>query len=141
MNLDLKWNLWSRDAETFPAEALAALQRAFANKAHAVTVYTAPRKEIRFGTVVVTGHSATVDFYTVWDQPHELCSCPEQIDAAWGWFSEGFDDGSPIGARVTRCVSAHSFKGLLRAIDRLEAELLKADEEAWAEFSTRFEVK
>lgn len=25
MNLDLKWSLWSRDAETFPAEALAAL--------------------------------------------------------------------------------------------------------------------
>ena len=150
LTFDLKWSLWTprRSAwtERNPAytKMYDAMRDAFNGRRNAVTVYTAPRKEIRFGTVTVSKGKAHVDFRAVWDSPHDQSPTGEQenVDAIHEYFCGGlgYDEGdpeSPLGARVTKLVRARSFTKLMERIDACETQLLteeKLAHEAFTEF-------
>lgn len=146
-DVDLKWGLWSPDKSIWEERAPGVwkkLERAFKGTGPAVTVHTAPRKEIRYGTVEVWKGHATVRFGSIWDEPS--CHVPESVpesrfekarEAIWEWFSGdyGFWDGdpeSPIGALVETGwdpIRARSFDALMRKIDAMEADLLNQESE------------
>jgi hypothetical protein len=74
---DLKWSLWSQDEEHWKGycrrgDVWGAMKAAFLGEGPPVTVFTAPRKEIRYGRVYVTEGGATGYFRTEWDEPHCL---------------------------------------------------------------------
>lgn len=147
--LDLKLSLWGADRRYWEeqgcGDTYTALEAAFSGAVPAFTVYTAPKKEIRFGTVTVSKGRATVDFRTVWDSPR--CHVPEHVEAGEAadaaadiihdYFCdyEGYDEGdpeSPIGARVTRTLQKRpreSFRAFMGRIDKCEDELLKVESE------------
>lgn len=135
--VDLKWSLWVRspeDMDEYAPGLSARLEDAFKGGVRQI-VYTAPRKEIRFGTVTVDKGKAYVDFRAVWDEPR--CLLPESlsmddlaVDRLTDWFinRDGFEDeDSPVGARVERVVEAESFPQLMAAIDKCEDELLELE--------------
>jgi len=139
--VDLKWALWSADAEYWTehqaTDALEAMKLALAGEGTAV-IYTAPRKEIRFGTVVVTKSKAEVDFKAVWDSPNDLADDESQVQPISEWFEEyDGDPDDPIGAHVTRTIEAGDLETILRKVDECEADLLAEEKdrsEAFDEF-------
>lgn len=147
--VDLKWSLWTEDESTWEEyrakDVLEKVKAAFEG-GEQFTVYTAPRKEIRYGSVTVSKGKAVVEFNAVWDSPQSLL--PDglwendlAVDAVHDWFCnhEGFLDGdpeSPVGARVMRTVEAKSFPELLQAVDACEADLLQEEQEAGKELDS-----
>jgi len=143
-SIDLKWALWSRDPSYWREHGhkshLDIIRRAFAGTRSPVTVYTAPRKEIRSGTVTIGKGQAAVNFVAVWDSP--ACLVPEDVPdelredaehkiSEWLIGGEGFRwyQESPVGARIDRTVKARSFKALMGKIDDCEADLICAEQE------------
>lgn len=148
--VDLKWSLWTADRgiwDEYAPGAWSEMRKAFFGKSDEVTVHTAPRKEIRYGTVEVREGEAFVSFRAIWDAPN--CHVPEhvpedQIDEASetiaSWFddNEGYEDGdteSPVAAQVIRKVKADSFPKLMRKIDECEEQLLREEQEASEHFA------
>lgn len=119
--VDLKWSLWGEASywANYP-EVVEAMQQAFrgGEEAH---INTSPRKEIRFGTVVVSKGEAEVDFYVEWDRPDGALEAE--------FFEEHNDDGEPIPASIIRKVKAKTFDRLMRGIDQAENDLLTLERE------------
>lgn len=144
-NIDFKWSLWMSDMSVWDAETREASKLAFAGEGAPVIIHTAPRKEIRYGTVVISQGKANVEFYAVWDSPIDLIpeNCPkkwkkkmkEEIETYFT-FGYGFYDGgeNPIGASVQNEVTASTFEELLQKIDTHEEELLELERESSKEF-------
>lgn len=140
MKVDLKWSLWSKDSsywdEMNATAQLKAVKAAFLG-GEPVKLVTAPRKEIRFGTVFVTKGCAMVEFSAVWDDPRSLL--PDELsmedlatDAVHDWFCGflGYLDGdpeSPIGAQVVKMVEANDFEVPMNGIDACEEELIEQE--------------
>lgn len=82
--VDLKWSLWSEHEEHWEEHApktLAALKAGIDDgnlleHGGYIRILTAPRKEIRSGTVCIFAHEgrikATVEFRQEWDEPYDL---------------------------------------------------------------------
>jgi len=79
--IDLKWSLWSKDAdhfEKYAPETLKHLKAGFAGDfdehGDTIVVTTAPRKEIRFGKVVLDpkAGTVTVTFNSEFDDDEEV---------------------------------------------------------------------
>lgn len=148
LTADLKWSLWSADRETWAnhhaGKTWDAMENAFHGKGPAVRLYTAPRKEIRFGTVTVETGRATVELKTGWDStvdhvPEEVPEeYREEVSAAIErWFCErhGYmDEDMPTGAMATDEFEADSFDRLMERIDALEEVLMQKESEASDEF-------
>lgn len=133
LNVDLKWSLWSADRdhwEECAKDAYDRIAKAFTGEAPPVCVYTAPRKEIRYGTVVIEKNKARVTFQAGWDDP--LYQVPSEIpedkheqaaEAITEWHRDryGFiDSETPAGAVVEGVVVDGDFKSFMQSIDDYE---------------------
>lgn len=156
LSVDLKWSLWSADWMTWnektgqpdleaePGYMWKRMEQAFDGSARPVRVHTAPRKEIRFGTVYITQGQAEVDFEAVWDEAYCLVelvkwSLPDElvdqaIEHIRNWFYEDEpimvnEDGDNLGAQIGDVIFAESFDALMEAIDLRETQLLMIEGE------------
>src|SRR5215467_10277843 len=73
IELDLKWSLWSEERGAFPDGVVDAILLAWSGSGD-LEIRTAPKKEIRFGTVIVRSGGADVEFNYEWDDPEDLAS-------------------------------------------------------------------
>ena len=147
VEIDLKWILWTTDESIwtdYAPEAWALLQ-AYPEE---LTIHTAPRKEIRFGTVVFQcdGDSETCKevrvhggMNTEWDERESLLS-------DLGYKLENFN-GDDIGfmldmlddhmmnmdfpPRISFDKTFPTLQEAIAFVDEMEYDLLKQDEEAW----------
>lgn len=107
--VDLKHSLWSADAETWQERAPEVLFHLRAMYENTLYLTLAPNKEIRYGTVTITG-SAECE-----DAPAEL--------TAVGRFESHFDSGKVVARDFT--IQADSVDALLAAVDKEEAILIR----------------
>lgn len=146
MKIDLKHSLWSAHPDTWmdhEPEKYPALVEAI-ERGERVTVYTAPRKEVRSGTVEVWKTSGTynadVRFHAEWDDAESHLSHLgleesdlERVEAAL----PRNDNGDP-GISCDDTVTADTFEELLKKIDEIEERLIAVEEEQWTEFESQF---
>jgi hypothetical protein len=137
-DIDLRWSLWTADEDGFAEndhnqKVLDAMKAAFAG-GRPVTVNTAPKKEIRFGSVDITKGTANVHFSFEWDEDYEHLYRVEEIAP----------DLSPKEERDAResismflCelenyqdreIKADTFAELMAAIDKVESDLLESEQ-------------
>ena len=141
--VDLKWSLWQESEDEWEDYAPGVYQKlkdAFLGDGAEIRVHTAPRKEIRFGDVVISEGKAEVNFRAIWDSPSALVpdACPEFLrdemeELITSYFSEKdgyyYDYEDPIGASVVQSLSAVSFDKLMGEIDDLENKLVSEEGE------------
>ena len=149
INIDLKFSLWSKHIEDFDERApeCAKLLRAFPES---LTIHTAPKKEIRYGTVTIkcngdeqtcTSIRAHGKFYCEWDEPEDLVG---DLDLDDGCISDEeyqnraeniqqamFDLDFPPS--IDFDITAPTLDSILECIDNVEDDLLEANEKAWEE--------
>ena len=149
IHMDLKWSLWSKYIEDIEERApeVAKLLRAYPEK---LTIYTAPKKEIRYGNVTIecngdaetcTSIRAYGHFYCEWDEPGDLVA---DLDLDDGCISDEehqnraeniqqalFDMEFP--PRIDFDITAPTLDSILECIDKVENDLLEANEKAWEE--------
>lgn len=137
VSVDLKWGLWSRDFSTWDDQAPGVLIDLFDAliRGETVTIRTAPRKEIRFGSVDIvpdgTRLRAHGSFSAGWDDPRELADgyfIPEELYDAFV-ASIPFTSSGP-GVEIEFDVSADDLEQLFAQIDREEDRLLAKEERA-----------
>ena len=101
-------------------------------------IRTAPRKEIRFGSVLVSKGQADVEFSFEWDDPHDLAaSVDDRLDDGMSdeeheWVSGLVADylaENHCEFRRHRVLSEDDFGRLMEAIDRVEEELLEGEKD------------
>jgi len=148
IKIDLKWSLWTTDVDIWADRADDALKRLRElAPGDRVTIYTCPKKEIRYGQVIVDrtpeGYSAEATFHDEWD-PHEDNIC----DMARGHHLEdeqlrdlvqeapNTDEGEP-GVSVKETVSATTFEELLEKVDKVEGKLIQESEAAYDQLAHR----
>jgi len=146
VDVDLKWSLWSADEETFEeyAPGIAARMRAaHSGEGKPLLLRTAPRKEIRFGAVLISKGTAEVEFSFEWDEPHELAASVDDrletgmSDEEHDWVSGLVADylaASYCEFRRERVISEEDFGKLLEAVDKVEEELLEGEKGLSAAF-------
>src|SRR5512137_184625 len=147
--VDLKWSLWSADPDYWEehdgGEVLAAMRAALAG-GDVVEVVTAPRKEIKFGRVLVGEGRANVSFRSEWDSISDLLGELGEDTASVEMATEWFLDqglllyGEPCGAHVQEQIQARCLEDLLARVDELEERLDKEDR-ATAERFARFRLE
>lgn len=153
INIDLKYSLWEDNKDEWSAYGLEKtydqIKAAFEGTGSPVKVSTAPRKEIRYGSVRISKGEAIVEFVSLWDEPY--CHIPEDFpqdkksqemaeQMIVDWFTEkyGFldwDYDSPIGASVQDIVNADNFEDLMTIINNLESNLLMMESEHSEQFN------
>ena len=147
IRVDLKWSAWSKHRDPWDDytpeiwEKLAALPIG-----QSVTVRSAPRKEIRYGTVEIShvAHptrpegfwEAQAMFQDVWDSSGYLAgSLGLDDEAGEGALCEklriGLGDSFTI--QVSNSVEAPTFEKLMAAIDRIEDDLIEQNKQTWEE--------
>jgi hypothetical protein len=149
--VDLKWSLWSKDRSTLEGYApglVQQIERALADKEQ-LELYTAPRKEIRFGKVTFDVHEVDVFFRADWDEassqmeridgwPLSFPAQREAEDAIIGWYRDR--GGNSYGENVVRSTETFDPRGMsldevLARIDAVEERLLADEWQASAEFA------
>jgi hypothetical protein len=142
LEVDLKWSLWSAECVTWEdygyGEALRLMEEALGG-GEPVTIHTAPRKEIRYGSVEVGEKIAFIQFRTEWDELHDLADTlgiapadheameslemilPSNGNGEFGVLEEASLEG------IT------SLEELLTRVDGVEKDLLEADAIAWTD--------
>lgn len=146
-HVDLKYALWSPSRSYWEDQNLAPVydrvEAAWLGKAPPVRIYTSPRKEIRFGTVLVERHRFVGHFYTQWDDPRELMDTLE-LPCEYDGDEQAFRDSLPWpswyhgaedpGVEIEFCIDRHrKFERAMESVDNEECRLLALDEEAWQE--------
>ena len=152
-HVDLKWSLWE-DADSSiweeyseDEDLLPNMAAAFRGEGPAVVVYSAPRKEIRYGTVTISKGEASCQLVSLWDSPpcHIPEDCPEEFRDEFEesidlFFSEGEgyweDYEDPIGAKVEQLVKAETFPELMKGIGNLESALYEQEDLSSKDFQT-----
>lgn len=142
VRVDLKWSLWIANKESWQDYApgiVRQMEKAFLGIGRPVLVRTAPRKEIRFGEVLITKGRATGTFACEWDEAHELA------DTLGTENNEAFVECLPgsayvggIGVDVEFVVAARTFNALMERIDAEEDRLIKLDRQEWKGIETLF---
>jgi hypothetical protein len=143
LQIDLKWALWSEDRgfwDDYAPGVWEKMKKAFEGKSPELTLYTGPRKEIRYGTVSIWKGAARVHFYSVFDAPWELAveRVPEGLEEQAGESLTSFFEGhygfsggdieSPIAAEAGGVVKARTFDSLMKKIDAYEQKVLEETE-------------
>lgn len=164
VSVDLKWSLWSTSADHWQnycraGEVWDAMLAAFRGKRPALTVYTSPRKEIRYGEVVVGQGRASGYFYCEWGEPYEVAEAlglfeDFENDDDWELWIDGKIDHPRAGEYSTflECLPfseyscngepqvlldfscyMNTFQELMDAVDRMEDSVCKESERLWEE--------
>lgn len=153
-SIDLKWALWSADEGIWEQYAPEALKHLHMMSDNSLILHSAPRKEIRYGTVTITGTSECEDaageleargrFEAQWDEPRDLMDTlgldaddEDEYQCFVDCLSWANTDGDP-GTYVEFHVKAHSVAELLEVIDRQEEELLKENDRLWKELEAAY---
>jgi hypothetical protein len=145
-HVDLKWSIWSTDEGSWERaeSAYKAIQELPIGES--VTIYSSPRKEIRFGGTTISrtekGYHAEGKFSTEWDHPYELAD-------TLGLYTEDETENESIGEALRESLpftengdpgverhfdlDSESFDGIMQAIDNEENDLLEDDKKAWEE--------
>jgi len=140
IRVDLKHSAWSADESNWEERAPGALERmraAFSGEGPAVSIVSSPGRETRSGTVTVSKGAAFASFEMEWDEPFDLAtSVEEQLeddmsDDEHKWASGIIADhlaenGSEF--RRQRYVTAASFEELLASVDKVEEDLIAANQ-------------
>jgi len=146
VGIDLKWSLWCRHEDDIEERApglVVRMRAAFSGDAPPLLIHTAPRKEIRFGSVHVSKGGAEVEFSFEWDEPHELAAsvddhlAEEMSDEEHDWVSGIVADHlaeNYCEFRRHRLISEEDFGQLMEAIDAVEDELLEGERSLSAAF-------
>lgn len=137
-DVDLRWSLWSKYTEEFEgrnAEAINAAKQVFDGEYdYPVKIHTAPKKEIRFGTVTFTGQTAEVLFSFDWDEPYEQIWRVEEITGELNEQEEASVREqiemffSELDWSVSDDVSGSTFAELMERIDEVESNLLEQED-------------
>lgn len=158
-SVDLKWGLWAKSHDTWENYApglWSRMEEAFLGTTPALSITTAPKKEIRYGTVVISKGQADVEFYAMWDEAH--CHVPESLtgskyDEATNqiheWFANnhgffGGDGESPIGAEIGTTVKSRKFANLMNKVSALEIDMREAEaahSESFERFVSQLQVE
>lgn len=155
-SVDLKWSLWSQYEEHWrdysrEGEVWDAMRASFLGCGPNVKIWTAPRKEIRYGLVNVSHRCADGYFRTEWDEPHALADTLGLLDGMsddeWqAWldsddfqafceslpYNEHSCNGEP-GLLVDFEHYADTFEELMRLVDESEEQVLQESNECWNE--------
>lgn len=133
--IDLRWSLWQRlPSEDFPEAVIADMEEAFKGEGEEVTVRTAPKKEIRFGQVVVFEGGADVVFDFEWDEPYEQLW---RIEETTGELTEAQSEDlsgriaswmSEMDWNIHREIEATTFEELMEKIDMTEEDLMELED-------------
>jgi hypothetical protein len=145
MSVDLKWSIWSKDADTWKDHAPETYKHMKAGvdggeleeSGDALLIRSSPKKEIRYGSVYIyydakkDSCAAEVCFTTEWDDP---CDLADVLGKPVDDFEEMLPEHAcGIGCEVTRTVYAKTLRTLLKKIDAVEDELIKEDAAAWTD--------
>lgn len=133
--IDLKWSLWSADIghwEEYAPELLPVMRNCLVEKLP-LYIMTAPRKEIRSGTVELLPDRGYINviFNCEWDDLHDLCdtlSCTEEELQGLLTATEHGEPGTMLQEHVPWTTDLEKF---LADVDAVEDALLKLDAEAW----------
>lgn len=146
IRVNLKWSAWSKHQEHWDDHAPGIWEKLSALPiGQSVTVRTAPRKEIRYGTVEISrvAHptrpegfwEAQAAFEEVWDTTGDLAGSLDLDEAGEDALCEklsiGLGDSFTI--QVSNHVEAPTFEKLMVAIDRIEDDLIQQNKETWEE--------
>jgi len=153
-NVDFKYSLWMDYPEGWEDRGELALyekiRRVFQGideEDRSIIIYTAPRKEIRYGKVLIQKGEASGYFYTLWDEPYEIAQTLDLTDEN-GEYKEGveevFEDfdglfpytyyGEDPGSEIEFTIDGtETFEEMMTAVDQKENELLEYDQQNWAQ--------
>lgn len=146
IRVDLKWSLWSRDEDTWDDYApgvwatLAALE-----PEQEIAVRTAPKNEVRYGSVTTSRDTAgkwfaAVLFREEWDCKEDLANAlnvPEDLHAAF--FEEiPRHAGEPGVAEEAHVGPFDTFAALMGAVDDVEVRLIEGARASWDAVATRW---
>lgn len=146
--VDLKWSLWSTDKSNWDDRAPGTWD-AMANLEVGETfgIFTAPKKEIRYGTVAITRFEeswlAHGYFEETWDSVTDLCDTlgiPEEQEYEMHEVLPYTDSGE-VGACRHFDVTAPTFEELMKAVDDEEAKLIEESHELWEEVEKTYGKK
>jgi len=143
--VDLKWSLWSRDKEFWEARAPGVWDTLEGlTPGSALEIRTAPRKEIRFGSVKIerqeVGWVARGYFESHWDDVEDLGDTLGVPVEAWEGLFETVPrtpSGEP-GVGFDFEVQAGSLMEIMVLIDEQEATLLEEEKRAWNDFESTY---
>jgi len=145
-SIDLKHSLWTTDTSTWDDRAPGILDRmraAFAGDGPEFQVRTAPAKEIRFGSVIVSKGHADVVFALQWDDPQDLATAietklnDEMTDEELDWAADAISDYLAENGdefRRERILEAATFDMLMERVDEVEARLIEGNQEFEKDF-------
>lgn len=153
VEIDLKHSLWSCDLESFPEDVLALMRAAFDGTGTALSVRTAPKREIRYGLVKIYHGCMEYQFHTEWDDTEALVSedLEELTDAQQTYLLDRVSDWlsmhkyllavdhevmseDNIGAAASGKVVGDDFEAALKRVDQGEEDLLERDKYASDQF-------
>jgi hypothetical protein len=143
--IDLKWACWSEHKQEWVEHAPGMWERmenAFHGKSGPIQISTAPRKEIRFGSVLIQKGQASGHFVTEWDSVEDLAdNLKTEAD-------KGFRELIPYTTRRAEpgCewdfkLHGRKFSSFMRSIDLEEAKLLDYDRQEWGSIKALFSTK
>ena len=138
IKVDLKWSLWSADKETWEERAPSVWsQLEEMTPGDSSTIESAPRKEIRYGSVTIErtseGWTAHGWFDDRWDEIpslREVLNIPEEEEGLLAELLPYAGEGEP-GIRVDVDVRADTLEELMKEVDEVENELLSRADLAW----------
>jgi hypothetical protein len=157
--IDLKWSLWTECKGTWKEYAPELLKTLHALKVgESVTIHTAPRKEIRYGTVKITREKKTVWsadgwFASEWDDPTCLADTlgllsddpdSKEDDTKIDEFRQTLPFTHHLyepGMEREFYHKARSLQALLSKVDSEEGLLIKDDQEAWEDIELSYKDK
>lgn len=156
-SIDLKWSLWSQDEGIWEQYAPEVLKHMRLMDNNTLILKSSPRKEIRYGTLTITGTSESEDspndgeleatgrFEAHWDEPGELMDSlgldpdnEEEYQCFVDSLSWANTDGTP-GTYVEFQVKATSVAELLKLVDEQEEQLLKDEDRLWKELEDAYQ--
>lgn len=147
LQVDLKWSLWSEDRgywEEFAPGTWAQMEAAFLGSGPPVVVHTAPRKEIRYGSVTIAKGKAFGHFCHEWDE------LPELADTLGAVCNEAFNETIPFSSHlmepgtdwefgeIGKSIRARTFLQLMRKIDQEEARAISHNKQEWESIERLF---
>lgn len=143
--VDLKWSLWSKDESTWEERQpglLARMEAAFNGTGPKLEITTAPRKEIRYGSVTISKRQAVGTFACEWDDAESLAdTLGTTADEAFIECLPGSVFLGAIGVEHTFDIKSRSLAGLLAAVDKEEDEMIKENDKIWKELESLYNPK
>ena len=149
VDIDFKYSLWSSEESWFEdmadtEDALLLMKAAFDGSGNPVCVRTAPKKEIRFGSVWIERNEMSYAFRSEWDDSCDLVPDSNLNDAQrvelegsiseWcqvlkdGYELDFFIEDN-VGAYTRGVVQCEDFKSALEQVDAAEDHLIEMEAE------------